>query len=58
VAVFNKLACFVSRIGETQTVDRIVQSPFQKREKDFPGDAFSSIRFFEGVPELVFQNAI
>jgi hypothetical protein len=54
----DKLARFISGIGKTQTVDCIVQSPFQKGEKDFSSDAFFPIRFFEGVAELVFQNAI
>jgi hypothetical protein len=58
MVVLYKLARFVSRIGETQPVDRVVQSPFQKGEKDLSGDAFSPVRFCKDVPELVFQNAI
>jgi hypothetical protein len=53
-----KLACFISRISKTQAIDCVVQSPFQKRKKEFSCNPFLSVRLFEGVEELVFQNTV
>jgi hypothetical protein len=56
--MLHKLPCFISRIGKTQPVDHIVQSPFQKYEENLSCDAFLAVRLFKGVMELVLQDAI
>ena len=58
VAVQNQLARLVSRIGKTESVDDIVQSPLKKHEEVLSGDALLLIRLFKGDSELVLQEAI
>jgi hypothetical protein len=58
VVVEYQLAGFISGVGKPEPVDRIVQTTFQKLEENFSGDPFPTLRFLEGVTELVFQKAI
>src|SRR5512136_575299 len=54
----NELACFISRIGKTESINDIVQSPFQERKKGFSSNPLLSIRFFKNIAELVLQNPV
>jgi hypothetical protein len=54
----NQLAGFVSRIGKTESVDDIVEPPFEKHEQVLSGNAFLLIRLFKGVPELILKKPI
>jgi hypothetical protein len=54
----NELPCFISRIGKTQTVDSVVQSTLQQKEKNLSRNPLLSVCFLEGISELGFQKAV
>jgi hypothetical protein len=54
----DKLPGFVSRIGKAEPIDRIVQTAFEKLKKDFSGDPFPPVGFFEGIAELILEEPI
>ena len=56
--VANKVASLVTGIAKAQSIDHIVQAPFQHNEQVGSGNTFLSVRFFEKQMKLFFGKPV
>ena len=58
MAVEDDLTGSGAGLGDTQTINDVVETALEKLEKDFTGDTLDAGSFLEEVVELALENTI
>ena len=58
MAVVDELTSGLPSLGETQSINYVIQASLEQGQENLPGNAFPALGFFKKVPELLFRKAI